>query len=132
MRIGVLVVEDDPDFSNALREYFALDPTWGAPYLARDGAEALALVEGGVVPELVLLDLELPKVHGREVLSHLRADPRFRRTAVVVTGAHGEPGRERDQFLPGEVWLPKPFQMDELATAVSLAISRSVEMVSAA
>ena len=130
-RLSVVVVVDDPDFMAALGEWLALDPTWLPPLAASDGEKAMALLDNEVVPHLVLLDLELPKLHGREILRHLRTDSRFKRTAVVVvTGADGDPGPERHAFLPGEVWLSKPFQMDHLATAIGLAISRLVETFS--
>lgn len=93
--------------------------------VAADGREALAvLAVAGEVPGLVLLDLELPLVHGMDVLRYLRSEPRFRRTVVVVTGSTGDPGRDRTGFLPGEVWMPKPFGPDDLELAIRLARAR--------
>lgn len=123
-RLTVLAVEDGPAFLNCLCEILALDELWQRPWLARDGTEAMALL-AEAVPDLVLLDLEFPKVDGLKILQSLRSDARFQRTAVVVTGARETPGPERAQFLPGEVWLSKPFEMDDLATAIRLAMSRA-------
>ena len=130
-RLGVLVVEDDPEFLNLLCEHFASSATFGPLDWASDGAEALALLKKGVVPDLVLLDLELPGVHGLEILRHLRTDPSFQRSVVVVTGANGDPGPGRERFLPGEVWLAKPFRMDELEATIRCAISRLLNVVGA-
>lgn len=91
----ILLVEDSPDDQTltirALRKAgIAAEIT-----LARDGAEALALLlpaEGGpvVLPQIVLLDLKLPKVQGLEVLEQIRSDPRTRDLRVIVVTSSDE------------------------------------------
>jgi len=119
--ISALVVEDDPDLATLLAGELAAEAAFNPIEVVGDGAQAMALLASGFVPGLVLLDLELPKVHGREVLSRLRADPIFSRTAVVVTGSEGarEPG---EPSLPGEVFFPKPFKLDELREVIRAAV----------
>lgn len=93
----VLLVEDSPDDQmltiRALRRAGVL----GEIGLARDGAEALEVLlpaGGGPVdlPQIVLLDLKLPKVQGLEVLERLRGDPRTRDLPVVVVTSSDEEG----------------------------------------
>jgi len=97
------------------------DPAFNPIRVTSDGEQALALLESGFVPGLVLLDLELPKVNGRQVLNRLREDPRFADTAIVVTGSEGVPDA-RGRGRLGEIWYPKPFKVDGLRSAIRAAI----------
>jgi len=89
-RIQILLVEDDSDdaflISEVLRE--ASIPT--DVHVATDGEEAMDFVHrrdpfaNAPVPGLVLLDLNLPKKDGRQVLAEIKADPELRRIPVIV------------------------------------------------
>ncbi len=122
-RPAALVVEDDLDLAALLIDQLAEGGSYEPIDLAGDGSQALALLDSGFAPAIVLLDLELPKVHGRDVLRRLREDPRFARTVVVVTGSDGRPG-PGEASLPGEVWLPKPFGQEDLSLAIQMAVAR--------
>ena len=92
--------------------------------IARDGEEALALLEGrgGVprlAPALVLLDLKLPKVDGVEVLRRMRASPVMRRIPVVVLTSSGE---DRDMVTSYDTgansYIRKPVDFNRFAEAI--------------
>ena len=95
----VLLVEDnDDDVELALRA-FEKSRLANEIVVAHDGEEALDYLfatgahagrDTTVMPEVVLLDLKLPKVDGLEVLKRMRADPRTRRTPVVVMTSSDE------------------------------------------
>ena len=93
----VLLVEDDPDDLDMT--LFAFKEC-GFSYpidVARDGAEALdRLFASHELPALVLLDLNLPKVTGLEVLARVRADPRLKQLLIVVLSGSDEP-RDKKQ-----------------------------------
>ena len=92
----ILLVEDDPDHEalaiRALRKANVANDI----HVARDGAEAIAFMQEIIdgkrnAPQLVLLDLKLPKVSGMEVLEQIRHEPRTRRLPVVIlTSSNGE------------------------------------------
>jgi CheY-like chemotaxis protein len=84
----ILLVEDNPmDLDLTLRA-FARRKFANEVQIARDGEEALAFMprwdEGADLPAVILLDINLPKVNGLEVLQQLKAHERYRRIPVVV------------------------------------------------
>jgi CheY-like chemotaxis protein len=121
----ILLVEDNPDDEAltllALREHHLADDV----VVVRDGAEALAFfyettrAGDGHLPELVLLDLNLPKVDGFQVLKILREDPHTRRLPVVVLSSSSE---ERDVAhsydLGANSYVRKPVDFTEFSEAV--------------
>lgn len=95
----ILLVEDNPDDAELTLRAFRKSKVSNEMVVARDGVEALdylfctgshASRDPGASPEVVLLDLKLPKVDGLEVLRRMRADDRTRRTPVVVLTSSGE------------------------------------------
>lgn len=84
----ILLVEDNPmDLDLTLRA-FNKKKFANTIHVARDGEEALAWFErweaGEPLPAVILLDLNMPRINGLEVLQQLKAHPRFRRIPVVV------------------------------------------------
>jgi two-component system response regulator YesN len=122
--LGALVAEGDPNRLECIVEAVAREATWRPVLRAPSGPVALGLLEA-FIPGLLILDAETPAVCGLEILRRIRRDRRYRYTAVVVTGSQGV-DEQREDWLPGEVWLPKPFELDDLETAVRLAISRLI------
>jgi putative two-component system response regulator len=113
-RHQVLVVDDDP----AVRKLHA-DFLEGAGYevdLAADGREGLARVEARL-PDLVLLDLDMPLVNGYEVCRRLKAESRTRLIPVIVlTGHTASEARLQAWELGADDFLTKPFRLAEVLT----------------
>ena len=85
--IAILLVEDNEDDILLMRRALSSKASSQLRHVARDGQAALDYLVGlsaGDLPELVLLDLNLPRKNGLEVLAEIRALPRLRRLAVVV------------------------------------------------
>lgn len=88
--VHVLLVEDDPDDLDLLQEALAEVQVPYTPHLARDGREAVRSLnqEGPYadrpVPDLILLDLDLPHLSGREILQHVKSHPGLKHIPVVV------------------------------------------------
>jgi CheY-like chemotaxis protein len=120
-RRTVLLVEDDADL---LR--FASVTLRLAGYrlrMATDGQEAIALAHRAR-PDLVLLDLRLPRVDGWQVLEALRGDQALRQVPVVVLTADADPPqRERARVAGAVDYLVKPVSADALLAAVERALS---------
>jgi chemotaxis family two-component system response regulator Rcp1 len=89
-RIQILLVEDDPDDVLLTSEVLRETRMPSDLHVVMDGEEAMDFLhrkgrfEAAVVPDLVLLDLNLPKKDGRQVLAEIKADPGLRRIPVIV------------------------------------------------
>jgi CheY-like chemotaxis protein len=94
----MLVVEDDPDDLELLRHAFEGVGITGSIEVAADGQEALDYLfcrghhigREAIPPQLVLLDLKLPKIGGIEVLRTIKADPRTKSIPVVILTSSSE------------------------------------------
>lgn len=118
----ILLVEDNPDDEMLTRRAFKKSKILNEVVVAHDGAEALDRLFGpdvGPLPEIVLLDLKLPKVDGLEVLRRIRVDPRTRLLPVVVLTSSDE---ERDivesYSLGANSYIRKPVDFDQFVASV--------------
>ncbi len=111
--VWVLVVEDEPVTRELLCRALR---GWGyAAQPAADGAEALAVLRGTAGPPcLVLLDLHMPVLNGRQFLRERGRDQALATVPVVLMSGDGEDGSE----LGADGVLPKPFDHDELLRLV--------------
>jgi CheY-like chemotaxis protein len=121
----VLIVDDEADIRQLVQR--TLEAKGYAVATASDGAEALELAER-LVPDLVLLDAMLPKVHGFEACRRLKSSPRTRGVPVVMMTAiyrgwrFAEDAREA---YGAEDYVEKPFRIDDLLRRVEGSIDAS-------
>lgn len=120
----ILLVEDDPDHElltiRALRKSHIANEV----RVARDGEEALSMLFGGdeatpiQTPQVVLLDLKLPKIDGLEVLRRIRENERTRMLPVVVlTSSDEETDIVRSYKLGVNSYIRKPVNFSDFAEA---------------
>jgi CheY-like chemotaxis protein len=112
----VLVVEDSPDI--AMLEAELIVAAGRRAIVAADGVEALAILADATV-DLILLDLNLPRLSGPELLERLAAQPRLSRIPVLVVSANLVSFRSTRQVV-GVV--AKPFDITEFAEAIDGAL----------
>jgi CheY-like chemotaxis protein len=113
--IDVLLVEDDPGDVLMTREAFEDNKVANNLYVVNDGVTAMEFLrkEGqyadAPTPDLVLLDLNLPRMDGREVLQALKQDQELRRIPVVVlTTSEAEEDVLRSYSLHANAYVTKP------------------------
>ena len=123
--IEVLLVEDDPGDELMTREAFEDNKIGNRLHVARDGEEALDfLYQRGVHADapkvdLVLLDLNLPKYDGRQVLEQIRSDPELTHTPVVIlTTSSSEEDILRSYKLHANAFVTKPVDVNQFISAV--------------
>jgi DNA-binding response OmpR family regulator len=121
-RRTVLVVDDEPEIRQLVQK--ALERHGYAVETAADGAVALAKAEA-LVPDLVLLDAMLPKVHGFEACRRLKSAPRTRQVPVVMMTAVYRGWRfaqdARDAY-GAEDYIEKPFRFDDVLRRIEAVL----------
>lgn len=117
----VLIVEDDPALIELLR--LLLERMGLQVEIARDGLEALDHLNASK-PDLVLLDVHLPKLEGLDVLWEMRNDPRFHSIPVIVVSVDDSPHTMLQGWQLGvDSYFLKPFDPDELLRVVRRILS---------
>lgn len=123
--IEVLLVEDDPGDALMTREAFAEHKVGNRLHVVSDGVEALRFLrrEGEYAqaprPHLVLLDLNLPRKDGREVLQEIKQDEDLARIPVVViTTSEAEEDVIRSYQLHANAYVTKPVDFDQFIKVV--------------
>jgi CheY-like chemotaxis protein len=123
--IEVLLVEDDPGDVVLITEAFEHNKVNNRLHVVADGVEALQFLrreapyEDAAVPDLVLLDLNLPRKDGRQVLAEVKADDALRRIPVVVlTTSKAEEDVLRSYDLHANAYVTKPVDFDRFIEVV--------------
>jgi CheY-like chemotaxis protein len=121
----ILLVEDDPGDVVITREALAQSHFDNHLHHVSDGDEALAYLrregvhEAAIRPDLILLDLNLPRVDGREVLATIKGSPDLRRIPVVVlTTSSSEEDVMSSYDLHANAYVTKPVDFDSFVSAV--------------
>lgn len=124
----ILLVEDNPDDEALTLRALKKNNIMNKVVVARDGVEALDYLFGtgvhagrdtGILPQIVLLDLKLPRIDGLEVLKRIRADERTRLQPVVILTTSNE---DRDVISSYELgansYIRKPVDFEQFMEAV--------------
>ena len=121
----VLLVEDNPGDVRLIREALCAANNSIVLHVATDGAEAKAFLkrEGryaeAPLPKLILLDLNLPKIDGREILSYLKGeDGLLAIPTVVITGSENETDIDKCYQFRANCYVQKPRHLDAFRSLV--------------
>lgn len=121
--IRVMLVEDNPEdvaFTKRVLKHNRLDEDL---VLAANGVQALEALEKkaceGILPNLILLDINLPDISGIELLTRIKKDPRFASIPVVIlTGSNEDEDIQRSYDLGASSYLVKPIFNDALMLVI--------------
>jgi two-component system, chemotaxis family, response regulator Rcp1 len=123
--VEILMVEDNPGDVRLAMEVLKEARVHNRLSVTKDGVDALAFLrrQGPYAevsrPHLILLDLNLPRMDGREVLKEIKADPDLRRIPVVVlTSSQSEEDILRAYDLHANCYITKPVDFDQFIKAV--------------
>lgn len=123
--MDILLVEDNPGDARLAAEAFKEGRLRPRLHVVQDGIEALAFLrqqgayEAAPRPDLILLDLNLPRKDGREVLAEIKADGTLRRIPVIVlTTSQAESDVSRCYDLHANCYIVKPVDFDRFIDVV--------------
>ena len=123
--VEVLLVEDDPGDELMTREAFEDNKIGNTLHVARDGEEALDFLyrrgahADAPSVDLILLDLNLPKYDGRQVLEQIKSDPELTHVPVVIlTTSSSEEDILRSYKLHANAYVTKPVDVNQFIAAV--------------
>lgn len=123
--IDVLLVEDDPGDELMTREAFEFNKVGNNLHVVRDGEQALDFLyrrgeyANAIRPDLILLDLNLPKYDGRQVLEKIKSDEDLADIPVVILTTSGaEEDIVRSYKLHANAYVTKPVDLDQFIAAV--------------
>jgi CheY-like chemotaxis protein len=123
--ISVLLVDDDPGDVLLVREAFEDNKVGNLLSVVSDGVEALQYVRGegshagAMRPDLILLDLNLPRKSGIEVLAEIKADPSLSTIPVIVlTTSEAEEDIVRAYKLHANAYITKPVDFEQFTRIV--------------
>ena len=123
--LNILLVEDNPGDVRLVKEAIHGNPRDIELAVARDGEEAITILRQNVqdrphcLPALILLDLNLPKKNGREVLAEIKKDPALKRIPVVVFSAsQAETDIKATYDLHTNCYIPKPIDLDQFLNTI--------------
>lgn len=123
--VEILLVEDNPGDVRLTREALKEGKVRNNLTVVDDGVKALALLrregefEGAPRPDLILLDLNLPRMSGREVLAQVKSDPELRTIPIVIlTSSQAEKDIVKAYELSVNCYVSKPVDLDQFVTVV--------------
>ncbi len=124
----ILLVEDNPDDEALTLRALQKNNIINEVVVARDGVEALDFLFGtgvyagrdlGLMPEVILLDINLPKINGLEVLEKIRANERTRLLPVVIlTTSNEEQDKIKSYTLGANSFIRKPVDFQQFSEAI--------------
>lgn len=125
--VAILMVEDNLGYSRLTRDALVESRMPFAMTVVRDGMEALAFLRqedpyaDASLPDLVLLDLNLPKKNGHEVLAVIKADTALKRIPVVIlTNSQAEGDISKSYDLKADCYVSKPDDIEQFPHVIKL------------
>ena len=112
----VLIVDDEPNIIMSLE--FLMKKNGFEVYIARDGSEALSIIDNEV-PQIVVLDIMMPKVDGYEVCEYIKKQKKLDTKVIFLTAKGKESDIQKGYDAGADFYMTKPFSTKELVHKVN-------------
>ena len=119
----VMIVDDEPDILYSLKqELEGLNAGYDV-VSASNGIECLKLLDHGLIPDIILLDIMMPEMSGWDVFDRLKKNPSWKEIPVAfLTARADDVARNAGGFL-GEDYIKKPFKIEDLKKRIDIIIN---------
>ncbi|HAT72423.1 MAG TPA: hypothetical protein DCS63_06370 [Elusimicrobia bacterium] len=126
MAMNILIVDDDKNFIDTLEDGLKLKNVDAGITVAKSAREALDAL-AAAVPSLIVLDIQLPDMHGVEFLRVIRESARLKKVPVVfISAKYTEPADRSEAMLAGAgAFFSKPIDIDELWKEIQYLLARA-------
>jgi CheY-like chemotaxis protein len=115
----VLIVDDDESDITLIIDALAAHRLPSDPHVVHDGVEALEYLRAGPRPDVIVLDLNMPRMGGREVLEAVKQDPDLVTIPVVIFTTSGQPDDITASYSRhANAYITKPLDLDDFNAAV--------------
>ncbi|MBN1522585.1 MAG: response regulator [Candidatus Aureabacteria bacterium] len=123
--VNILLIEDNPGDVRLIKETFSEDKFYNRLFVAKDGEEAMNFLRRKEPfpdvprPDIILLDLNLPKMNGHEVLSEIKSDPDLKTIPVVIlTTSDAEQDIQKTYEKHVNCYITKPVDLNQFIRVV--------------
>src|SRR5512145_750447 len=123
--LDILIVEDNRGDARLIKEIFDENKSFNSLHFVSDGVEAMEFLKGSgkyptaIRPDLIILDLNLPRKDGREVLAEIKSDNTLKQIPVVVmTISQAEEDILKSYNLHANCYVTKPIDLDQFSEVV--------------
>ncbi len=117
MTATVLTVDDSRTMRDMLQ--LALSQAGFNVVQAVDGVDGIEKLETSAAPDVIVTDINMPRLDGFGFIERLRQDPRWRATPILVLTTENDPGKKaRAREVGATGWIVKPFNADKLVDAI--------------
>ena len=118
----ILLVEDDPELRESMTDF--LEDEGYSVASAHDGIHALAQLAAGPKPDIILLDMMMPKMNGAQFRAEQLKNPDWTAIPVVLLTAHVMSDHEREK-VRADSFITKPFEIPALLDAITAILARA-------
>jgi CheY-like chemotaxis protein len=119
----VMIVDDEPDILYSLKQELECLNAGYDVVSASDGRECLKLLDHGLVPDIILLDIMMPEISGWDVFDRLKKNPSWKDIPIVFLTARTDViARDAGDFL-GEDYIQKPFKIKDLKKRIDIVLN---------
>lgn len=123
--IDILIIEDNEGDARLIREVFNENKLFNSLHFVRDGVDAMDYLyargkfQNAIRPDLIILDLNLPRKDGREVLAEIKSDPVLKQIPVVVmTISQAEEDILKSYNLHANCYVTKPIDLNQFSEVI--------------
>ncbi len=119
----ILLIDDEPEVQDLLTLFLKIRGYDG--YLAKNGAEGIEMAPK-ILPDLILLDIMMPKVDGFRVQQALKENPSTQKIPIIFITAKAEPENAEKAIMAGaRAYIEKPFDLEQLTQTIQSVLGHS-------